>query len=206
MKEFAPAGLHINKKEKEFLASMGLKWCGCCKNAKPIETFSKANLTCKPCHRERAKKWVAQNKDHINKNRKARRDLDRESERKKDKAYREANRERLRAQERARVRTPFQIMKKRLRDRLRKVFSNHGKKKQSPTLAMIGGDWLVAKRHLESLFTEGMTWENIGEWHIDHIIPFATAKTEEELIALCHYTNLQPLWAFDNMSKGAKLL
>lgn len=51
-----------------------------------------------------------------------------------------------------------------------------------------------------------MTWENRGEWHIDHIIPLASASTEEELLALCHYTNLQPLWAFDNLSKGAKII
>jgi len=202
MKEFAPAGLHINQKEKEFLASIGLKWCSWCKNSKPFEIFSKKSAACKPCH----KKWAAENRGHINKMRNARREANRESERRKDRAYKEANRERLREQARARVKTPFQIMKKRLRDRLRNIFSNHGKKKRSSTLDMIGGDWLVAKKHLESLFTESMTWENIGEWHIDHIIPFATAKTEEELIALCHYTNLQPLWAFDNMSKGAKLL
>ncbi len=206
MKEFEPAGSHINRKEKEFLASMGLKWCGCCRNAKPFDNFSKANATCKPCHRERAKKWNAENKEHRNKVRNLWREANRESERQKNREWKEANREKIRARDRARIKTPFQIMKKRLRNRIRKIFSNHGKKKNSSTLAMIGGDWLVAKTHLESLFTEGMTCENIGEWHIDHIIPFATVTTEEELIALCHYTNLQPLWAFDNMSKGSKLI
>ena len=67
--------------------------------------------------------------------------------------------------------------------------------------------------YLESLFTEGMTFENHGAcrngscegvWHIDHIIPLNSAKTEDDIIELCHYTNLQPLWAFDNISKGKK--
>ena len=49
-----------------------------------------------------------------------------------------------------------------------------------------------------------MSWENHGEWHIDHKKPLASAKTEEELKKLCHYTNLQPLWALDNIRKGAK--
>ena len=49
------------------------------------------------------------------------------------------------------------------------------------------------KLHLEKQFTNGMSWENYGEWHIDHIIPVAAAKTKEELINLCHYKNLQPL-------------
>ena len=55
-------------------------------------------------------------------------------------------------------------------------------------------------------FTTGMSWENRNEWHIDHKIPLSSAKTEEEIYELCHYTNLQPLWAFDNLSKGNKIL
>ena len=51
-----------------------------------------------------------------------------------------------------------------------------------------------------------MNWDNHGEWHIDHIIPLSSANTEEELIKLCHYTNLQPLWAEDNLSKSDKII
>jgi hypothetical protein len=51
-----------------------------------------------------------------------------------------------------------------------------------------------------------MNWDNRDKWHIDHIIPLASAKSPEEVEKLCHYTNLQPLWASDNMSKGAKLV
>lgn len=55
-------------------------------------------------------------------------------------------------------------------------------------------------------FVEGMTLDNHGKWHIDHIIPLASANTEEDVIRLNHYTNLQPLWSKDNLSKGAKIL
>lgn len=51
-----------------------------------------------------------------------------------------------------------------------------------------------------------MSWGNYGDWHIDHIIPLSLAKTEEETYKLCHYTNLQPLWAKDNLTKGNKLI
>ena len=59
--------------------------------------------------------------------------------------------------------------------------------------------------HLEGLFMEGMSWENQGEWHLDHIIPVSIATSEEEIIKLNHYTNFQPLWAEDNIIKSNKL-
>lgn len=64
------------------------------------------------------------------------------------------------------------------------------------------------KEYLEKQFTEKMSWENHGfyGWHIDHIVPLSSAKTEEEVYKLCHYTNLQPLWAEDNLKKGDKIL
>jgi len=42
-------------------------------------------------------------------------------------------------------------------------------------------------------------------WHVDHIIPLASAKTQEEIEKLFHYKNLQALWAIDNLSKGSKM-
>lgn len=49
-----------------------------------------------------------------------------------------------------------------------------------------------------------MTLDNYGEWHLDHIKPISLAQTEQEVIKLCHYSNFQPLWAKENMSKGNK--
>lgn len=73
---------------------------------------------------------------------------------------------------------------------------------------IIGCSSNFLKEHLEKQFKEGMSWENHGfyGWHIDHIIPLSSAKTEEEIYKLCHYTNLQPLWYTDNLSKGTKIL
>jgi hypothetical protein len=51
-----------------------------------------------------------------------------------------------------------------------------------------------------------MSFENHGKWHLDHIVPISSAKTEEEVIALNHHTNFQPLWAFDNLSKGNRIV
>lgn len=62
------------------------------------------------------------------------------------------------------------------------------------------------KDYLELKFTPGMTWENIGDWHIDHIQPLSKYNLEdiEQFKQACHYTNLQPLWKEDNLKKGNK--
>lgn len=51
-----------------------------------------------------------------------------------------------------------------------------------------------------------MTFENHGEWHLDHIIPLASAINEEDIIKLNHYTNFQPLWSKENLKKGSKII
>ncbi len=98
------------------------------------------------------------------------------------------------------------LIKVRLRRRLSYVFDSFLSKKPCSTHELLGCDWAICKNHLESLFKEGMSWENRKLWHIDHIIPLASAKTEEEMIKLCHYKNLQPLWAIDNIKKGSNIL
>ena len=93
-------------------------------------------------------------------------------------------------------------LKENLRGRTYKAFKKKGYSKNTKTQDMLGVDWEVAKQYIERQFKKGMNWENQGEWHIDHIIPLASAKTPERLKKLCHYTNLQPMWAVDNLSKS----
>jgi hypothetical protein len=66
------------------------------------------------------------------------------------------------------------------------------------------------KKHIESKWQSGMSWENYGTngWHIDHIIPLVSFNLadREQFLRACHYTNLQPLWAEENLSKGGKIL
>ena len=77
--------------------------------------------------------------------------------------------------------------------------------KKNRTFQIVGCSPQELKEHLENKFVSGMSWENRTEWHIDHIIPLSSAKTEEELYKLCHYTNLQPLWAEENLKKSNKI-
>ena len=84
-------------------------------------------------------------------------------------------------------------------------------RKHRKTEELLGTDRETARKHIESLFQPGMNWKNHGlghgKWHIDHIIPCASfdLKCPVQQLACCYYKNLQPLWAIDNIKKGAKL-
>ena len=95
-----------------------------------------------------------------------------------------------------------------LRSRIKIAIKLNGWTKKNKTAEILGCDYETVRKHLENQFIDNMSWDNHGlyGWHIDHIKPLAKAKTQEELYKLCHYTNLQPLWAADNLSKGAKEL
>ena len=84
-----------------------------------------------------------------------------------------------------------------------------GETKAGHTEELLGCSIEEVRNHLERLFQPGMTWDNWGKygWHIDHIIPvsyFDFSDPEQQYWAF-HYTNLQPLWAVDNLRKGNKI-
>ena len=85
-----------------------------------------------------------------------------------------------------------------LRNLVYGAFKRIGQNKPARTEQLLGCSWIEAKAHFERLFQEGMTWENHGKWHIDHIRPVASFK-EDELHLMNHISNLQPLWAEENL-------
>jgi len=96
---------------------------------------------------------------------------------------------------------PLYKLKSNLRRRINRYLTSKSKSTEQ-ILGINYNDFII---YFEKKFTDGMSWENQGRWHIDHIIPLSYAKTQEELIKLCHYTNLQPLWSKDNLKKSNKL-
>lgn len=205
-----------------------MKTCRKCDIEKSLNKFPKRRATCKECVkkyraeyrskkenkdriRERERRYNEKNREHINKltrewrkkpeARAKKREYQREYREKNKRKWldnaNEYNKKRLR-------KDPLFKLKKNLRDNTCRAFKSKKWRKNSRTKEMLDCTYEEAFKHLESQFQEGMTWENHGVhgWHIDHIIPLASATTEEELIKLCHYTNLQPLWAEDNWSKG----
>ncbi len=96
-----------------------------------------------------------------------------------------------------------------LRGSLRKRLKYHLANKTSSALSLVGCTMEELKAYIESKFEEGMSWENwaLDGWHLDHIIPCSSfdLTIEEEQKKCFHYTNLQPLWAKDNLTKNNKL-
>jgi hypothetical protein len=95
-----------------------------------------------------------------------------------------------------------------LRSRLSNAVKQQNSTKNNTTIELLGCTVSFLKEFLETKFKEGMKWENHGEWHIDHIKPCASFNLldEEEQKICFHYTNLQPLWALENLSKGCKYI
>jgi len=120
----------------------------------------------------------------------------------KSKKYRLENREKrnLSIKKRKESNSLFKL-KENIRTSIYVSFSRNGYTKKSRTHEILGCSFEYFKKHIESKFESWMTWDNYGlyngdfnfGWDIDHITPTSSAKTEQELIKLNHYTNLQPL-------------
>jgi hypothetical protein len=169
---------------------------------------------------EKKKAYRKANKEKIAEKKKAYRKANKEKIAEQHKAYREANKEKiaeyLNAYYKQRVKEDFLFrLKRNYRCSCQRAFKSIGQKKNNSSIKLLGlNNWQELAEHLEPQFYdhpktgEKMTFDNHGfhGWHIDHIIPLFTATTEEEIIKLCHYTNLQPMWAEENLAKSNKIL
>lgn len=177
--------------------------CYACNATKKLNFFHKTSeknhgghaYKCKSCVKSYQKKYVSKNREKINK---------KHSAYKKEWYLKHANRLRKNQIER-RKNEPMYKLKCRLRSRIFSAFKRRNYVKNGTTELMLGVPYEIVKKHIERKFKKDMTWNNYGKWQIDHVIPLISANTEQELEKLCHYTNLQPLWAFDNIGKGSKI-
>lgn len=186
-----------------------LKECKICKTIKSIDLFYTAGKykdkqyhrnECIPCYNEYIR-------DHKPEKQRAYRQT--EEYKKKKQEYRKSEKylqsERKRSKERYSNEINYKF-KKCLRARLKSALLSKKWLKNNHLAEYLGCSLEELKNNFQSKFIEGMTWEAFfnGLIHIDHIIPLSSAKTPEEMYKLCHYTNLQPLWAIDNMKKSDK--
>ena len=143
-------------------------------------------------HKEKYKKYYQKNKERI---------LKQQSE------YAKNNKEIRNAAARKRyklkMKDPYFRLMQSLRARIRMALKGTNKSKKTMHILGIPNIEFLWK-HLEKKFQPGMTRENYGEWHIDHIKSCASFNLNDpkEQEICFHYENLQPLWAYDNKSKG----
>jgi hypothetical protein len=205
---------------------MTTKICNKCKIEKDVCEFNKKSVTrkkviyykslCKNCqsqkdknyrenNKEKYKEWYNENREERNEYRKL------YYEKNKNKILNQNKKQTLNKKIKFKIEyhtNPITKLKHRLSCRLREILKIKNIDKQKNFNNVIGCSIIELKEHLESKFSNGMNWENHGlyGWHIDHIIPLSSANTEEDLYKLCHYTNLQPLWAKDNLKKSNKII
>lgn len=153
------------------------------------------NLKNKEVQKAKRKKYYLDNKDEIAKKRKE---------------YYLKNKESIRIRKNKycinrKLNDPIYRLRKNVSCLIRNSLSENGYSKKSRTYQILGCTFEEFKVHIESQFTEGMSWYNRSLWHLDHIYPISLAKDEEHLFKLNHYTNFQPLWAADNIRKSNKI-
>ena len=205
------------------------KVCKVCQEAIPAtaEYFNKAKLgkygitaQCKKCKNNYSHKYYAKNKKRYAKNRinnklqkseydKQRYKKHRYKIKHKSSQYYYANLVKVKQYWNNRYKNDLNFrITMNLRKRVRNIIKNQ--KKYFSNIELVGCSVTELKVHLEKQFTKGMTWKNYGfyGWHIDHVIPCSSFDmTDPKQQKKCfHYTNLQPLWAEDNLRKSNKIL
>ena len=187
---------------------MDTKICSKCKGLKCLSEYNahkkmkdgKSSI-CKQCASNRNKKYYKKNKNKILTKQKTYGINHRQT-----KQYRENRKKYIREyQQKQRTNSSYKIqdnISRRIRASMTQGY------KSETTIKLLGCSIEELKIHLEEQFKKGMSWDNYGMygWHIDHIMPCSSFDlTDIEQQKICfHYTNLQPLWAKDNLSKGNK--
>jgi len=208
---------------------MELKTCSKCKKSKQRNEFYKdrsrkdgLRISCKKCDAETSKKWLEKNpgylkkyyKDNLKRNKERVKEWTKnnpEKVRERQRIFKEKNPEYYKRYARGYMPKRRRIPKHNLTNRIATSV------RQSLKLNISGRSWekLVGytmqdlRKHLENQFEPGMNWGNMGKWHIDHIIPlnnfsFISYK-DSGFKTYWSLENLQPLWAFDNYSKGGRM-
>lgn len=205
---------------------MDIKICSKCKESKQFSEFAKRKDAkdgyrneCKIC----AKEWRLNNKENLLEYNKNWKKSNTEHISIYNKNYAQDNKEKLKNYQKKwyqdnkdninkrvkmkKITDPIFLISCSVRKRMSEYIKKNNILKTNRTFEIVGLTPTELVNYLESKFLDGMSWENYGlhGWHIDHKIPLSSAKDEEELYKLCHYSNLQPLWSEDNLRKSNKI-
>ena len=203
-----------------------MKICKICNVTEDLIAFKKDRKICNTCLNEKKQKYYLLkhketrqhqkeyrelNRDKINAQKREHYRLNSERIKKQNKEYAKNNRHKRNAhvKNRKKIDIHFKLrinISERIRQALKYHLAGTYKNKDS-TIELLGCSIDKLKTYLQNQFKEGMTWQNHGEWHIDHIIPCAAfdLSKKEDCLKCFNYKNLQPLWAHENLSKSDKI-
>lgn len=181
-----------------------MKFCRFCNSMCNDEDFEKGRHKCKHCRQKTSREYYLKNRKLILEKFKIYYKDNKEKFKKWSKDWREKNKEKEKINKKEYLKIPKNKITAYLRNRLNALVSK--RYKYSSILVLIGCSKNELFNHLESQFKLGMSWDNYGKWHIDHIKPCAKfdLTKESEQKKCFNYKNLQPLWAEENLSKGSK--
>lgn len=184
---------------------------------KNAERIKNADAIYRENNKDKIQKWIQENKERIREYKREyylkNKDINRahriqygrtyrKNNPDKTKEYRQSIKEKANSYRRDKRRDDLVFKSKcAIRSLISNSFRRRGYKKTSKTYKILGIEYPDFIKYFECKFSKGMNWGNYGKWEIDHIIPLSTAQTESDVYALCHYTNLQPLWKKDNLDK-----
>lgn len=154
----------------------------------------------KEANKEKINKWREENREHILNYNKTYQEKNADKISKLAKKYKENNYDKILSYNRK-----YRISNKHTvawRNLIHGTLRRFDKKKEGHTIDLLGYSPGELKTHLESLFTEGMSWDNYGEWHIDHIKPVITYNPETHPSIVNALSNLRPLWSTTREIKG----
>lgn len=197
------------KADKELFRTM-TKVCNVCKVDKPVTEFyfKKTQNTyyynCKECGKKEQRKYNKDKKSEISVSKKQYYVENAELIKKRKKTH-NIDKERRDEKFRERYKTDinFRILQL-LRGTIRRAIKS---KKSDRTIKYLGCSIEHFKNYIASKFLSGMSWENHGKWHLDHIYPVSLVdvNNEEQIRKVFHYSNYQPLWAAENIRKSNKI-
>lgn len=122
------------------------------------------------------------------------------------KEYVSTNKTRLREITKKRLEeNPVEAYSLKIKKQIQAVYARNQKSVGPKLFAILGCQAKEFIAHINAQLNDGMTPENYGEWQLDHIIPISSAKSKEDVERLCHYTNYQPLWRYENRTKGNRV-
>lgn len=144
-------------------------------------------------NKDKIKKYQFDNREHLNS---------------KKKEYRDANKDYFNSIKREyiknkKINDPLYKLTCSIRSLITQSFKGQFTKKSKRTIEILGCDFETFKEHIENQFTDDMSWDNYASyWQLDHKTPISWSKCEEDVYKLNHYTNFQPLFWKENISKG----